>query len=69
MDPEDLSSNREPPDSGSLLAQLLREDLDRLSIEELDARIEALEEEIARARAKRDQSRAFRSAADGLFRK
>ncbi|MBS3962265.1 MAG: DUF1192 domain-containing protein [Sandarakinorhabdus sp.] len=69
MDPEDLSSNREPPQSGSPLAQLLREDLDRLSIEELDARIEALEEEIARTRTRRDRSRAFRSAADGLFRK
>ena len=65
MDPEDLLSKR--PDSP--LTQLIREDLDRLSVDELDGRIAALEGEIARCRAKRNQSTAFRSAADSLFRK
>lgn len=65
MDPEDLLSRR--PES--LLAQLRREDLDRLSVDELAARIEALEAEIARTKAKRDSASAFRSAADGLFRR
>lgn len=65
MDPEDLLSKRPQ----SPLALLLREDLDRLSVEELGERIRLLEEEIARSRAKRDSATAFRSAADSLFRK
>jgi uncharacterized small protein (DUF1192 family) len=65
MDPEDLLSKR--PESP--LAQLVREDLDRLSVDELGARIEALEAEIARTRAKRDSASAFRSAADSLFKR
>jgi uncharacterized small protein (DUF1192 family) len=65
MDPEDLLSKRpETP-----LAQLRREDLDRLSVDELGVRIEALEAEIARTRAKRDSATAFRSAADSLFKR
>lgn len=64
MDLEDHLSKR--PES--LLAQLMREDLDRLSVDELGARIEALEAEIARTRTKRDQASAFRSAANDLFR-
>ena len=65
MDLEDLLSKR--PESP--LAQLLREDLDRYSVDELGERIEALQAELARSRAKRDSATAFRSAADGLFRK
>lgn len=65
MDPEDLLSKR--PDSP--IAQLVREDLDRLSVDELGARIEALEAEIARTKAKRDSATAFRSAADSLFKR
>lgn len=65
MDPDELLSKR--PDSP--LSQLLREDLDRLSVDELAQRISQLEAEIARTKAKRDQSSAFRSAADSLFRK
>lgn len=65
MDPEDLLSKRpETP-----LAQLRREDLDRLSVDELGARIEVLEAEIARTKAKRDSATAFRSAADSLFKR
>ncbi len=65
MDPEDLLSKR--PDSA--LALLRREDLDPLSVDELGARIAALEAEIARTQAKRASASAFRSQADGLFRK
>ena len=64
MDPEDLLSRR--PESP--LALLRREDLDRLSVDELDARLAALEAEVARTRAKKDSASAFRSAADSLFR-
>ncbi|WP_164156985.1 DUF1192 family protein [Sandarakinorhabdus rubra] len=52
-----------------LSAELAREDLDHLSIAELDARIAALEAELARTRAKRSGAAAFRNAADALFRK
>ncbi len=65
MDPEDLLSKR--PES--LLAQLVREDLDRLSVDELRARIDALEAEIVRTRTRLDRSSAFKSIADSLFRK
>lgn len=51
------------------LTQLARQDLDPLSVEELQARIEALEAEIARVRAKLDASVQFRASADELFRK
>jgi uncharacterized small protein (DUF1192 family) len=65
MDPEELLSKR--PDSP--LAMLRREDLDPLSVDELGERIAALEAEIARTKAKRESASAFRSQADGLFRK
>ncbi|WP_328799431.1 DUF1192 domain-containing protein [Sandaracinobacteroides hominis] len=65
MDAEDFLSKR--PES--LLAQLRREDLDRLSVDELGERIATLEAEIARTKAKRDSASAFRSAADSLFKK
>ena len=65
MDPEEFLAKR--PESP--LALLRREDLDRLSVDELAGRIALLEAEVARTRAKRDSASAFRSAADGLFRK
>lgn len=52
-----------------LLAQLAAEDLDRLSIAELDARIAALAAELARTRTKRAAAADFRQAADAIFRK
>lgn len=58
-----------PRRKSDLLAELAREDLDKLSIAELDDRIAALETEIARARAKREGAAKFRAAADSLFRK
>jgi uncharacterized small protein (DUF1192 family) len=61
---DDLPKKKSDP-----VAELAREDLDRLSIAELDARIAALEAELARTRAKRAGAADFRSAADALFRK
>ncbi len=58
-----------PPRKDTALAQLVGEDLDRLSVSELDARIATLEAEVARTRAKRDGATRFRSAADDLFKK
>lgn len=65
MDPDDTMPRRKD----DTLALLAREDLDPLSVEELEARIALLELEIARVKAKRDSAGAFRSAADALFRK
>ena len=51
------------------LTQLVREDLDPLSVEELEARIEVLEGEIARVRAKIENAVNFRASADAIFKK
>ena len=51
------------------LAQLARQDLDPLSVDELHARIEALEAEIVRVRAKIDTSVSFRATAESIFKK
>lgn len=61
---DDLPTKKSDP-----LADLARQDLDRLSIADLDERITALEAELARTRAKRAGAADFRSAADALFRK
>lgn len=64
MDPDDAPSR--PIDA---LAALLRQDLDPLSLAELDARATALEAEIARTRRKIDQASDQRASADALFRR
>lgn len=51
------------------LALLLRQDLDPLSVAELDARIAALEAEIDRTRGKKERAVNHRASADGLFRR
>lgn len=51
------------------LTQLVHQDLDPLSVEELNARIAVLEGEIARVRAKLENAVNFRASADELFRK
>ena len=51
------------------LKLLTRQDLDPLSVEELEARIAALECEIARSRARMQAAIAFRADADAIFRK
>lgn len=51
------------------LSQLIREDLDPLSIDELQARIETLKAEIQRCETKIGAASSHRNAADALFRK
>lgn len=65
MDLDELFPSR-PDDPLALLA---RQDLDPLSVEELEARIAALEAEIERVRAKMDAAVQFRASADEIFRK
>lgn len=65
MDLDDLLPRRKDDPLGALSKQ----DLDPLSVEELEERIAALEAEIARTRAKLEGARSFRSAADALFKK
>ena len=57
------------PKGDEPLAALLREDLDRLSVAELEARITALEGEIARCRRKIEGAANNRASADALFRR
>ena len=66
MDMDDILP---PPRKDSVLAQLVAEDLDRLSVSELDTRIQTLTAEVARTTAKREGATKFRSAADDLFKK
>ncbi|MGP1283575.1 MAG: DUF1192 domain-containing protein [Parasphingopyxis sp.] len=65
MDLDELFA-KEP---GDPLTQLCKEDLDPLSVEELEKRIEALEGEIRRVRAKIDGAVTHRKAADELFKR
>ncbi len=58
-----------PRKKNDLLADLAREDLDKLSIAELDGRIAALEAEAIRCRVKREGAAKFRAAADELFKR
>jgi uncharacterized small protein (DUF1192 family) len=51
------------------LKVLTRQDLDPLSVDELEARIEALEAEIARCRGKIDAAVNHRASAEALFKK
>ncbi|MBW6527784.1 DUF1192 domain-containing protein [Sphingomonas sp. RHCKR7] len=65
MDPDDLLG----PERDDPLAALLREDLDRLSVTELEARAAALEGEIARIRRKIDGAVNHLASADALFKR
>jgi uncharacterized small protein (DUF1192 family) len=51
------------------LTLLVRQDLDPLSVEELEARIAVLEGEIARVRAKMEAAVNHRAIADAIFKK
>ena len=64
MDSDDLPRRR---DDG--LAALAAQDLDPLSVAELEARIAALEAEIVRTRGKIERAVNHRATADGLFRR
>ncbi len=57
------------PKLDDTVAALTRQDLDRLSVAELDERIVALEAELVRTRAKRDGAATFRVAAESLFKR
>ncbi|WP_414902353.1 DUF1192 domain-containing protein [Sphingomonas flavalba] len=64
MDMDDFS----PARSADPLALLARQDLDPLSVAELQERISALEAEIARTRGKLEGAVNHRASADALFR-
>ena len=66
MDFEDAVPRARPDD---LITQLLRQDLDRLSVDELDERILSLTAEIERTRQRRDASVNHKASADALFKK
>jgi uncharacterized small protein (DUF1192 family) len=63
MDLDDLFAKR--PDDP--LAQLMRQDLDPLSVSELKERITLLEAELSRVNQKIQGAVNFRSSADALF--
>jgi uncharacterized small protein (DUF1192 family) len=65
MDLEELF----PSKPGDPLVELARQDLDPMSIEELQARIEALKAEIDRVEKHMQRASAHRSAAEELFKK
>lgn len=65
MDLDDILPKR--PDDP--LVQLVRQDLDPLSNDELQARIQILEAEIARCRTRMDKAVNHRATAEGLFRR
>ncbi|MEY4271052.1 MAG: hypothetical protein RLZZ58_2268 [Pseudomonadota bacterium] len=59
----------DPVRRDDVLSQLVRQDIDPLSVAELHARIALLESEIARARAKISFAVNHKASADALFRK
>jgi uncharacterized small protein (DUF1192 family) len=65
MDLDDLFPDK-PKDP---LAELKKQDLDPLSVDELEERIEALKEEIGRVEAHMNRAQTHRSAAEELFKK
>lgn len=65
MDLDELFPNK--PDDP--LTQLTKQDLDPLSVEELEARITVLQGEIERVKAKLQNAVNFRATAESLFKK
>jgi len=65
MDLEDLF----PSKPGDPLVELGKQDLDPLSVDELQERIAALKAEIARVEAHMQRAETHRSAAEELFKK
>lgn len=65
MDLDDLL----PKAPGDPLVLLMKQDIDRLSVDELNARIAALEGEIARARGKIQFATSHRVIAESLFKR
>jgi uncharacterized small protein (DUF1192 family) len=66
MDSEDTSPRSR---AGDLLKALAREDLDPLSVADLDERIATLSAEIERTRAKKDRAVNHKASAEALFKK
>lgn len=64
MDDDDLPRRRD-----DVLAALIKQPLDPLSIDELGERIEILEAEIERVKAHRGAATSQKAAAEALFRK
>ena len=64
MDNDDLPRRRD-----DVLAALIKQSLDPLSVEELNDRIAALEAEIARTKKHRDAAGIFKTSAEALFKK
>jgi len=58
-----------PKKGGDPLTELARQDLDPLSVAELEARIAALEGEIVRTRGKMERAVNHRASADSLFKR
>lgn len=67
MDLDDILGARPEGSRDGPLTALIREDLDRLSIAELEARVAVLEGEIARCRRKIQGAVNHRAIADELF--
>ncbi len=65
MDFDDLFSSK----PGDPLAELIKQDLAPLSLDELAARIETLRAEIDRVARHRDDAERHRSAADDIFKR
>jgi uncharacterized small protein (DUF1192 family) len=63
MEEDDLFASK-PTDPLALLA---RQDIDRLSVDELDARVVALEAEIERTKARRVYAVNHKASAEALF--
>jgi len=59
----------EPRSRSDALAALLKEDLSMMSVEELEARIVALESEIARISSEIKSKQGSKDAAEAVFRK
>ena len=57
------------PRPADLLTQLVKQDLDPLSVAELEARIAMLDGEIARCRQKIERAVNHKASADALFRR
>lgn len=68
LPPMDLD-DRPSTAPGDPLALLARQDLDPLSVDELDARIAALEAEAARCRTHLARAAGHRATAEGLFKR
>jgi uncharacterized small protein (DUF1192 family) len=66
VDTDDIAP---PPRAGDTVALLAKQDLDPMSLAELDARIAALEAEIARVKRHKDHAVSHRATAEALFKR